>query len=441
MSPKDTKIKVAFATLGCKLNFAETSGLKMSLPEDVCELVPFTSVADVYVVNTCTVTEAADKKGRNLISRAVRLNRNAKIIVVGCQSQVNADKVSELEGVTLVLGNQEKFSLAEYIHKFRSNNPDEVIHVTERNKMNQFNTAVSQNDRTRCFIKIQDGCDYFCTYCIVPHARGRSRNAPVEDVLTQIRDARERGIVEVILTGVNTGDFGKTTGESLTDLMQAIMEKTDVPRLRLSSVEPDLLTNELIALYGAYHRLMPHIHLPLQSGSNDVLKLMKRRYNAEDFEDRVTRIIEAIPNAFIGVDVICGFPGETAQMFDETKAFLEKLPVSALHVFPYSARPGTPAASLENQVHPSEKERRTHELLALSDEKKLAFYLRFAGQKHKVLVEKISADGMAEGFTENYIPVIFPASKNIKKNTIIDVVISAEVFNGKVKGTQSHDES
>lgn len=432
--PKNSEaspLRVAFATLGCKLNFAETSAIQSTLPYTI---VPFTSEADVYVINTCTVTDAADKKGRNLISKARRTAPGAKIVVMGCQSQVNADAMAQLPGVSLVVGNAEKFDLNRWLEALSGNRLDGLVKVTPRNEIRDFFPAVSYGGRTRCFIKVQDGCDHFCAYCIVPYARGKSRNAPIASVIEQIRAAEARGVKEMVITGVNIGDFGRSTGETLTGLLHSILTNTTVPRIRLGSVEPELLSDEIIEMVAHGTRLMPHFHLPLQSGCDETLQRMKRKYDIALVSDRIQRIRKAIPHAFIGADVIAGFPGETDAHFSETIRFLKSQYLSALHVFPYSLRKGTLAAGMPDQIAHEVKETRKKELLALSEEMKKHFFEKNLGRTHEMLVERISADGKAEGFSANYIPVFLERLERNQKNAIVSVRLTGITEDGKMKG-------
>lgn len=429
----NSPVRLAFATLGCKLNFAETSAIQSNISKGFIT-VPFRSVADVYIINTCTVTEAADKKGRNMISRAHRTNPDAKIIVMGCQSQTGADAISELPGVTLVIGNDEKFGLGEWINRIHTDNVHKKINIGSAKGSERFFPALSFGGRTRCFVKVQDGCDYFCSYCIVPYARGKSRNAPISDVIAQLKTAEQRGINEIVLSGVNIGDFGKSTGETYTDLLKAIIRETSIPRIRIGSVEPDLLSDEIIELVSAQKRLMPHFHLPMQSACNEVLRSMNRRNTVEFFDAMVKKIKKGIPDAFIGADLIVGFPGENEGHFAETISFLEKAPFSALHVFPFSVRKGTTASEIREQVPYQEKEKRKRQALELSDRKKREFYDLSSRKIYRVLAERTSAEGISEGFSENYIPVFFQVKDKALKNVIVDVKLSSEIQNGKVKG-------
>jgi len=428
------KLLIAFTNLGCKLNFAETSYLQNKINKIEFTVVPFNSFADIYVINSCTVTETAEKKGRNVISKAYHLNPNAKIIVIGCQSQISPDAVSQLPGVTLVAGNAEKFDINNLLKKIHSVEPHKKIYVSTRDKISEFHSSVSFEGRTRCFIKVQDGCDYFCSYCIVPYARGKSRSDSVNNVISGIKEAEQRGVQEIILTGVNIGDFGKNTGESLYQLLKSIVSETSIPRIRISSVEPDLLNDEILDLVYGEARIMPHFHLPLQSGSDEILIAMRRRYNTGLFSDIVDKIRKKIPDAFIGVDVITGFPGESDLHYNETFDFLRHLDISALHVFPYSLRKGTKAAEIEEQIHSAIKTKRAKELLCLSDEKKATFYKRFRDKFCSVLVERISKEGYAKGFSENYIPVEIKSDNSLLKNKIVKVKITDITEDFKMQG-------
>ena len=429
----DRVFRIAFSTLGCKLNFAETSSFQEHLPEGF-EIVPFSTPADIYVINTCTVTEQADKKGRNMISKAYRTNSSARIVVTGCQSQMAAGKLIQLPGVALVLGNEEKFYLMEYLERLISSGTAEGINVGERSGISAFYPAVSYSGRTRCFVKIQDGCDHFCAYCIVPYARGKSRSASVADVLEMVKKAESRGVKEIVLTGVNIGDFGKGTGESLAGLLRRLLSETSVPRIRLGSVEPELLSCEIIRLVAEEIRLMPHFHIPLQSGCDRTLKAMKRKYGRELVSDLIHEIKNVVPGAFIGADIIAGFPGESNDDFNETLSFISSLELSALHVFPYSVRPGTEAAESESQVPHAVKEERKKKLIELSEKIKDTFFVQNTGLCRPVLVERMIAGERAQGFTDNYIPVVMEAGDSRIRNTIVKVRLTGNAGDGKMKG-------
>ena len=350
------KKKVAFQTLGCKLNFAETSTIARLFPDEMFERVDPGSSADVFVINTCSVTDTADRKCRQAVRKIIHHNPGAFIAVVGCYAQLRPDEAASIEGVDLVLGNNEKFDIAAYIRNLDKKSVAEV-HSCEAVDNAGFNISWSAGDRTRTFLKVQDGCDYHCSYCTIPKARGNSRNPQISEIVAEASAVTASGVREIVLTGVNVGDFGKSTGETLEDLLRALVKVPGLERLRLSSIEPNLLTDGIARLIAEEAVLMPHIHMPLQSGNDKILGLMRRRYKREIFRERVSMIRKLIPGAAVGADVITGFPGETAEDFEDTLHFLEALPLTYLHVFAFSPRPGTPAASMPGAVPASEKER------------------------------------------------------------------------------------
>ncbi len=406
------KRKVAFHTLGCKLNFAETSTIARSFTEDSYERVSPDSKADIYVINTCTVTDAADRKCRQAVRKIIHRNPDAFIAVVGCYAQLRKEEAAAIEGVDLVLGTYEKFDLVSYIDNLDRRTAPE-IHSCENIDTEGFMASWSAGDRTRSFLKVQDGCDYRCSYCTVPLARGKSRNPLISEVVEEARAIAASGVKEIVLTGVNVGDFGKSTGETLEQLLRSLAGVRGLERLRLSSIEPDLVSDGIIDLIASEKKLMPHIHMPLQSGSDRILGLMRRRYRRDVFRDRVMRIRDKMPGAGIGADVIVGFPGETEADFDETCRFLENLPVSYLHVFAFSPRPGTPAAELPGEVIKAEKERRSRKLIKLSESRRMLSMRNATGKIYDVLFEKRSADGMVAGLTGNYIRVLTPYRKDL----------------------------
>lgn len=404
------KKRVAFHTLGCKLNFAESSHLARGLKNDF-EIVDFSEPADHYVLNSCVVTAAAEKKCRAAIRQAHKCNPKAKITVVGCMSQVRAEQLQAMNGVHLVLGNAEKFNLNEFLSNGFSESPNQVI-ASNILKNNLFHPSFSGSDRTRTFVKIQDGCDYFCSYCTIPFARGRSRSNTVAETLDLIKTALNTGSKELILTGVNIGDFGKPHGESLYKLLETIESDNIQARIRLSSIEPDLLTDEIIKLVADSEKFMPHFHLPLQSGSDSVLKRMNRKYTTQVFTSRVHKIKSLMPHAFVAADVIAGFPGETETEFGETYELLDFLPVSSLHVFPYSGRPGTRSITFDDQINPEVIHVRVNQLLQLSEIKLVAFIKQNTGRTEEVLFESENEQGFISGFTRNYIRVKAPFDEN-----------------------------
>ena len=401
----------AYFTLGCKLNFSETSTFGKMLQELGVHTVQRGEQADICLINTCSVTEVADHKCRQAIHRMVRNHPNAFVVVTGCYAQLEAEEVSKIEGVDLVLGSDEKARLIQYLSEaWTENEPEQRFFRQKTKDIRSFAPSCSRGNRTRYFLKVQDGCDYFCTYCTIPYARGFSRNPTIESLVKQAEETALEGGKEIVLTGVNIGDFGKTTGEKFIDLVKALDQVEGIRRYRISSLEPDLLTDELIAYCAESRAFMPHFHIPLQSGSDTVLKLMHRHYDAQLFADKIHRIKELMPNAFIGVDVMVGCRGETPECFEETYRFLEDLDVTQLHVFPYSERPGTSALSIPYVVSGKDKKLRSKRLLELSDRKTEAFYRRYIGQEAEVLFEKAPRGRAMHGFTRNYIRVELPAA-------------------------------
>jgi threonylcarbamoyladenosine tRNA methylthiotransferase MtaB len=406
------KKRVAFHTLGCKLNFAETSTIARSFPADHFERVSSDSQADIFVINTCSVTDAADRKCRQAVRKIINRNPGAFIAVVGCYAQLRPEEAASIEGVDLILGSSEKFNIAEYADNLSKRVTPEV-HSCETVDTAGFMSSWSAGDRTRSFLKVQDGCDYHCSYCTIPRARGKSRNPLISEINDEAREIVASGVKEIVLTGVNVGDFGKSTGEKLDDLLRSLAQIEGLKRLRLSSIEPDLLTDNIIGLIAGEPVLMPHLHMPLQSGNDKILGLMRRRYKRQLFSDRVIKIRELIPQAAIGADVIVGFPGETEEDYEDTHRFLESLPLTYLHVFSFSARPGTPAASLPEPVKASDIERRSRQLIKLSESRRMIFMRTAAGSVSEVLFEKKDASGMIAGYTGNYIRTVVPYRKDL----------------------------
>ena len=401
----------AYFTLGCKLNFSETSTFGKMLQELGVHTVQRGEQADICLINTCSVTEVADHKCRQAIHRMVRNHPNAFVVVTGCYAQLEAEEVSKIEGVDLVLGSDEKARLIQYLSEvWTEKEPEQRFFRQKTKDIRSFAPSCSRGNRTRYFLKVQDGCDYFCTYCTIPYARGFSRNPTIESLVKQAEETALEGGKEIVLTGVNIGDFGKTTGEKFIDLVKALDQVEGIRRYRISSLEPDLLTDELIAYCAESRAFMPHFHIPLQSGSDTVLKLMHRHYDAQLFADKIHRIKELMPNAFIGVDVMVGCRGETPECFEETYRFLEDLDVTQLHVFPYSERPGTSALSIPYVVSGKDKKLRSKRLLELSDRKTETFYRHYIGQEAEVLFEKAPRGRAMHGFTRNYIRVELPAA-------------------------------
>ncbi len=398
---------IAFHTLGCKLNFAESSDLARRFAENGYNQVDFKQKADVYVLNTCTVTQIAEKKCRNAIRQAHSLNPQAIIAVIGCFSQLNPDVIESIEGVDIILGNDDKHKLVDYVlnHHKTCTPTNKVFDIS---RLKTFYTSYSSDDRTRSFLKVQDGCDYFCTYCAIPHARGRSRNENIETIISCAKELAKEGKKEVVLTGVNIGDFGKSTNETFLELIKRLDEIEEIKRYRISSIEPNLITEEVIDFCASSRAFLPHFHIPLQSGDNKILKLMHRKYERELFAERVNYIKEKMPFAFIAADVIVGFPQETKEDFRSTYQFIESLPLAFLHVFTYSERPNTIAAKMQGKVPIAERRERSKELQNLSFEKKIQFYEKNYGNKGKILWEADNENGMMFGFSENYIRVARP---------------------------------
>ena len=420
---KNNKKTAAFFTLGCKLNFAETSTLSRLLGENNFNKVDFKEKADVYVINTCSVTEAADKKCRNIINKACRTNPNAIVAVVGCYAQLKPETISQMPGVDLVLGSNEKFDIIGYINKLEQNaerqeKREAIVSASDIEQINQFFPSFSMNDRTRSFLKVQDGCDYLCTYCTIPLARGKSRNNTIEQTINEAKKIAASPVREVVLTGVNIGDFGKSTNETFFDLIKRLDETEGIDRFRISSIEPNLLSNDIIEFTNTSKRFVPHFHIPLQSGSNKLLTLMKRRYKRELFADRVEHIKKIMPHCCIGADVIVGFPNETEDDFLDTYNFLTNLPLSYLHVFSYSERPNTEAAKMAGKVLPKEKDKRSKMLHILSEKKRRMFYEQNKGRSIAVLFEKERHSDKMFGFTNNYVKVTVPYNEQFVNKRI-----------------------
>ena len=424
--------RVAFQTLGCKLNFSESSAIARSLEEVGFERVAFEEKADLYVINTCSVTNAGDKSSRNAIRRAIRTNPSAFVVVIGCYAQLSPEEIAALEGVDLVLGTREKFNVVSYLGDLQKR-PGAEIASTRLQQVRDYHPAFSQGDRTRSFLKIQDGCDYYCTYCTIPFARGRSRNASVADTVMEAEAAVARGFREIVLTGVNIGDFGKSTGERFPELLAALEKVNGLRRLRMGSVEPNLLTDEVIDRVAASTVIMPHFHIPLQAGSDEVLALMKRKYTTELFAGRVARIRETLPFAFIGVDVIAGTNGETEALFQASYHFINSLEISQLHAFPYSERRGTRALEIPGKVAVGERKTRTQQYINLSEKKLHAFYTKNLGRPEEVLVEEALPGGTLTGFSGNYIRTELPFRTD-QTGQIAAVTFSAILPDGSMQG-------
>lgn len=414
--------KVALYTLGCKLNFSESSSIARMFQEEGFARVDFNDTPDVFVINTCSVTENADKKCKQLVKKAKKVNPAAFIAIIGCYAQLKPEEIAQIKGVNMVLGAAEKFKIVDY---FNQQEKEEVakVYASKIKAANEFVPSYSHGDRTRSFLKIQDGCDYFCTFCTIPLARGKSRNQSISETINVANEIASTNVKEVVLTGVNIGDFGQGKGsEDFFQLIQQLDKIEGIERFRISSIEPNLLSNEIIDFVSQSAKFMPHFHIPLQSGSNKILKMMRRKYLKELYSERVARIKEKMPHACIGVDVIVGFPGETDEDFMETYRFLNELPVSYLHVFTYSERPNTTAIKLENPVSKEKRSERSKMLHILSDKKKRFFYEQFLDEKAKVLLEAEQHEGFLNGFTENYIKVKVPFEEGLE-NTIQEISI------------------
>lgn len=429
--------KVAFYTLGCKLNFSETSTIARNFQDEGFERVDFEEVADIYVINTCSVTDNADKQFKQVVKKALKLNENAFVAAVGCYAQLKPEELAAVDGVDLVLGATEKFKITDYLNDLSKNEMGEV-HSCEIEEADFYVGSYSIGDRTRAFLKVQDGCDYKCTYCTIPLARGISRSDALDNVLKNAYEISQQGIKEIVLTGVNIGDYGK--GEfgnkkhehTFLDLVKALDEVEGIERLRISSIEPNLLKNETIEFVAQSRTFVPHFHIPLQSGSNDILKKMKRRYLREVYVDRVNKIREVMPHACIGVDVIVGFPGETDEHFLETYHFLNELDISYLHVFTYSERDNTEAVLMDGVVPMNVRAKRSKMLRGLSVKKRRAFYESQIGTHRTVLFEGENKEGYIHGFTENYVKVKTPWNPDLV-NTLHEIQLTHIDEDGAVR--------
>ncbi len=402
--------KAKYATLGCKLNFSETSTFGKMLGEMGVVAAEEGEKADICLINTCSVTEVADHKCRQVIHRLVRENPGAFVVVTGCYAQLKTESVAKIDGVDLVLGTDEKSNLIQFLSDAWSGKCNEKAFSKKTKDITSFAPSCSRGNRTRYFLKVQDGCDYFCTYCTIPYARGFSRNASIASLVEQARQAAAEGGKEIVLTGVNIGDFGKTTGEDFLSLVKALDEVEGISRYRISSLEPDLISQELIDYCAKSRAFMPHFHIPLQSGSDEVLKLMHRHYDSKLFADKILAIREAMPDVFFGVDVMVGCRGETPERFEETYNLLQSLPVTQLHVFPYSERPGTSALKIDYVVTEQDKKLRSKRLLELSEQKTHDFYAEHIGKSVEVLFEKANRGKAMHGFTRNYLRVELSAA-------------------------------
>lgn len=433
----ENKKKVAFYTLGCKLNFSETSTIARNFQDEGFERVDFEEIADMYVINTCSVTENADKQFKQIVKKALKLNDKAFVAAVGCYAQLKPEELAAVDGVDLVLGATEKFKITDYINDLSKNDLGE-IHSCEIEEADFYVGSYSIGDRTRAFLKVQDGCDYKCTYCTIPLARGISRSDALENVLQNASEITKQGIKEIVLTGVNIGDYGK--GEfgnkkhehTFLDLVKALDEVEGIERLRISSIEPNLLKNETIEFVSKSRTFVPHFHIPLQSGSNEILAKMKRRYQREVYTERINKIREVMPHACIGVDVIVGFPGETDEYFLETYNYLNEMDISYLHVFTYSERDNTEAATMENVIPMNVRNKRSKMLRGLSVKKRRAFYESQIGTNRTVLFESENKEGYIHGFTENYVKVKTPWNPDLV-NTLHEINLTKIDEDGSIR--------
>lgn len=429
--------KVAFYTLGCKLNFSETSTISRSFVKEGFQRVEFDEIADIYVINTCSVTDNADKRFKTIVKSALKLNENAFLIAIGCYAQLKPEELANVNGVDMVLGATEKFKVTDYINNL-TKKPIGEVHSCEIEEADFYVGSYSIGDRTRAFLKVQDGCDYKCTYCTIPLARGISRSDALQNVLDNAKEISSKGIKEIVLTGVNIGDYGK--GEfgdkkhenTFSELVKELDKVPGIHRLRISSIEPNLLQNETIEFVANSKSFMPHFHIPLQVGSDELLRKMKRRYLTETYTNRVSKIKEVMPNACIGVDVIVGFPGETDQLFLDTYNYINALDISYLHVFTYSERPNTEAISMDGSVDLKVRNKRSKMLRGLSEKKRRAFYESQIGNTHSVLFEGENKNGYIYGFTENYVKVKTPWNPSLI-NTIHKVNLREIDEDGLVK--------
>lgn len=412
---------VEYHTLGCKLNFAETSTIGQILSDRGFSRAQSGDVPDIVVVNTCSVTELADKKCRQTIRRLVKKYPDALMIVTGCYAQLKGDEIAGIPGVDIVLGSEQKLEIARYLDEWLEHREPKVA-ITPSKDIRLFSHSCSRGDRTRYFLKVQDGCDYYCSYCTIPIARGRSRCDSVESLVADARRVADEGGKEIIITGVNIGDYGKHIGASFFDLVSALDQVEGIERYRISSIEPDLLSDEVISLVAESKRFMPHFHIPLQCGSDEVLRIMRRHYDTALFASKIEQIRKVIPDAFIGVDLIVGMRGETEKLFEESYEFCRSLDISRLHVFPYSERPGTLALRINHVVDPREKSLRAHRMLRLSDEMLARFTARFVGTERKVLFEQPRKGYPMHGFTDNYLKVEVPCDAS-RVNTIGTVLL------------------
>lgn len=424
--------KVAFYTLGCKLNYAESSSMARKFEDIGFERVDYKDEADVYVINTCTVTAESDKKSRNLIRSAMKRNPNALMMVTGCYAQLKPDDIAHLKGVDYVLGSGEKMNITSYVTELKKNQ-EPIVRITDHRKIKNFFNSYSYGDRTRTFLKVQDGCNYFCTFCTIPMARGLSRNDSIANTIEEARKVVEKGTKEIILTGVNIGDFGRSTGETFFDLVKALDKVEGLERIRISSVEPNLLADEIIEFVAKSKRFVPHFHIPLQAGSDEVLSLMKRKYRTDLFANRIQKIKTLMPDAFIGVDVIAGTNGETEELFLDSYNFILDQDISQLHVFPYSERPGTFALKIPHVVPVHERKERVQRYIDLSERKHRMFYETQLGQVRPVLFEHQNVKDKMYGWTDNYLRVELPWRPELV-NKVVQVKLEAINAEGHIVG-------
>lgn len=430
----DTR-KALFHTFGCKLNFAETSTVAQLFADRGIRRAQTGETPDVCVVNTCSVTELADKKCRQYIRSLHKRYPDAAIVVTGCYAQLKSDEVASIPGVKVVAGIDQKLELGKFLDEWLATHELQTV-VTPTKSIRRFLPSCSRGDRTRYFLKVQDGCDYFCTYCTIPMARGRSRSGTIEEMVEQARGVAQEGGKEIVITGVNIGDFGKGRDDNFLDLIKALDEVDGIERYRISSIEPNLLSDEIIEFVAGSKRFMPHFHIPLQSGSDEVLKLMHRHYDTSLFRHKIEKIRECVSDAFIGVDLIVGARGETPELFEQSRDFVQSLDISRLHVFTYSERPGTKALGIDYVVAPQEKHRRTRIMLDLSERKLLDFSKRFVGTARPILVEHTQRGKTMSGFTDNYLKVIVDADKSIENKIanaeLLSIVDNGEALTGKI---------
>lgn len=426
--------RVAFHTLGCKLNFSESSTIARKFEESGYKVVPFEQEADVYVVNTCSVTDHADRKTKRVVKDAKKVNPDSKVAIIGCYAQLKPNEIIGIPGVDMVLGAQEKFNLVEHISSFTEDHPCVVNSHIKDTK--EFNSSYSLGERTRTFLKVQDGCNYFCSFCTIPLARGRSRSDTIENLVKSANEIASKGIKEIVLTGVNIGDFGQPNDEDFLELIQALDNVEGIERFRISSIEPNLLSNDIIDFVAKSNKFVPHFHIPLQSGSDTILKAMRRRYERKLYRNRIARIKELMPECCIGVDVIVGFPGETDERFMETYHFLQELDISYLHVFSYSERPNTTAVRLGEIVPNKVRTERRKMLQILSEKKKRHFYQQHIGTVRPVLFEGKEEDGFLFGHTDNYLQVAVPtqsASENTLQDTMLAQMDEKTIVKGRIQ--------